>query len=184
MIDFTPPKLDGGDALVLVRPDGNELHIPKGELFDALHTGIQDEGDFQEHGEGGSPELAAELHELAEWITVGNTALTDPGEGMFTVVAEGEALVGPQGDVELHTRPVTPPGPCTCRCNEGRHCGGCGHAGCGYRRDGRIMEPDEVQDRIEYPDRCEAHARKGTGTGTCDEALSPQGDCPNSWAHL
>lgn len=25
------------------------------------------------------------------------------------------------------------PGPCPCRCQQGRHCGGCGHAGCGYR---------------------------------------------------
>jgi hypothetical protein len=24
--------------------------------------------------------------------------------------------------------------PCTCRCREGRHCGGCGHPGCGYTR--------------------------------------------------
>lgn len=24
------------------------------------------------------------------------------------------------------------PGPCQCRCQEGRHCGGCEHAGCGY----------------------------------------------------
>ncbi|HEY6020529.1 MAG TPA: hypothetical protein VIY48_11770 [Candidatus Paceibacterota bacterium] len=22
---------------------------------------------------------------------------------------------------------------CTCRCMQGKHCGGCGHEGCGYR---------------------------------------------------
>ena len=31
-------------------------------------------------------------------------------------------------------RPATASEVCTCRCREGRHCGGCGHPGCGYPR--------------------------------------------------
>lgn len=28
---------------------------------------------------------------------------------------------------------------CRCRCREGRHCGGCGHLGCGYTSDGTTL---------------------------------------------
>lgn len=33
---------------------------------------------------------------------------------------------------ELAAAGVIGPGPCSHRCNQGRHCGGCGCPGCGY----------------------------------------------------
>lgn len=32
--------------------------------------------------------------------------------------------------------------------------------------------------------RCEAHARRGTGTGVCDTALDEHGICPRADEHL
>lgn len=32
-----------------------------------------------------------------------------------------------------------PDEPCECRCQQAKHCGGCGHYGCGYSRDAWVL---------------------------------------------
>lgn len=43
----------------------------------------------------------------------------------------GNPPQGPHVTIDLAAGPG-PDAVCGCRCREGRHCGGCGHAGCGY----------------------------------------------------
>jgi hypothetical protein len=45
---------------------------------------------------------------------------------VYTVDQHGNPVPGMPVEVDLYDQ-------CECRCREGRHCGGCGHAGCGYR---------------------------------------------------
>ena len=47
---------------------------------------------------------------------------------VYTLGQDGNPIPGMPVEVDLSEDDE-----CTCRCNEGRHCGGCGHAGCGYR---------------------------------------------------
>lgn len=127
-----------GDALVLVRPDGSELHIPLGPLFDNVHEALQDQADLLRE-DGDLPSLCPvgdELAEVAEWITVGNSPQ--------------EETTGPYG-----------PGPAMGKGHPHQHTKG-------YR-------PHQ---------HCEAIARKGTGTGTCNRTLDDRGQCDRPSDHL
>lgn len=59
-----------------------------------------------------------------------------PEETIWTDGERGIVLTPSQVDgllALIHQTP--PPDPCKCRCKEGKHCGGCGHPGCGFPKD-------------------------------------------------
>lgn len=83
------------------------------------------------------PELRRRVSDLAVKF---ETILGLEPETIFTNGENGVVLTADQADAliaMIEGAPMLPvhaliPDKCNCRCNEGRHCGGCGHEGCGY----------------------------------------------------
>ena len=72
--------------------------------------------------------MEAQCDRIAELIEV------DPELVMYDTSTRNICLTPDQADrlLSLIVRPVQTTDKCTCRCNKGQHCGGCGHEGCGY----------------------------------------------------
>ena len=51
-----------------------------------------------------------------------------PTHMISTIAGVGHRVVAVIGGPHRENAPDE----CTCRCQQGRHCGGCGHEGCGY----------------------------------------------------
>jgi hypothetical protein len=54
------------------------------------------------------------------------------GANPETVMSDGNYGVSLTPDQLDKLLALIPTEKCTCRCREGKHCGGCGHDGCGY----------------------------------------------------
>lgn len=72
----------------------------------------------------GFKNAAATLREEAERV---NAPGPDHNLDLWAIYLAGASFL--DGQVNLAKKYEV----CRCRCTEGRHCGGCGHDGCGYR---------------------------------------------------
>jgi hypothetical protein len=54
-------------------------------------------------------------------------------EGPYRSLTEWAVYVSAASFLEVEIARAKQYEPCKCRCQLGRHCGGCGHEGCGYK---------------------------------------------------
>jgi hypothetical protein len=155
-VEWSDYGRSGVDAAVASFP-GYDLHV--------MTTTWQ--AEYLDPPEGADPEQTWETEEEGRecygwWVTSPESQPEDEPDGMAWTWEEAEKEALEQGPAlarqygYVASTASNWPGPCPCECNSGGFCGGCGHAGCGGRRNASGPEDDP-----EFYNICDCGHSKG-----------------------